>query len=54
MTSPLSAFAGEAIYLGTMLPYALLRSIDPAVKPFFARLESGEFLAYTAVSPSEK
>mgnify|MGYP001568683085 CR=1 FL=1 len=48
MSSPLSAFAGDAIYLDTMLPYALLRGIDPAVKPFFARLESGEFLAYTS------
>lgn len=48
MSSPHNAFAGDAIYLDTMLPYALLRGMDPAVKPFFARLEGGEFLAYTS------
>lgn len=48
MTAPLSTFAGDVIYLDTMLPYALLRGIDPAVKSFFNRIERGAFLAYTS------
>lgn len=49
MTAPLNSFAGEAIYLDTMLPYVFLRSIAPDTKPFFKRIERGEFLAYTSV-----
>lgn len=49
MTTPLSAFGGNVIYFDTMLPYALLRSIDPAVKLFFDRIERGVLLAYTSV-----
>lgn len=48
MTAPVSAFVGETIYLDSMLPYALLRGIDPAVKPFFDRIERGALLAYTS------
>jgi predicted nucleic acid-binding protein len=48
MTAPLSTFIGDVIYLDTMLPYALLRGIDPAVKPFFDRIERGTLLAYTS------
>ena len=48
MTTPLSAFAGEVIYLDTMLPYMLLRGVEPTVKPFFERIERGECLAYTS------
>ena len=49
MTMPLSAFAGNAIYLDTMLPYMLLRGVDLAVKHFFERIERGDFYAYTSV-----
>lgn len=48
MTAPLSAFVGDVICLDAMLPYALLRGIDPAVKPFFDRIERGMLLAYTS------
>jgi len=49
MSALLSTFDGQAIYLDTMLPYALLRGIDPAVKSFFARIEQGAIRAYTSV-----
>jgi hypothetical protein len=29
MSQPLTAFTGTALYLDTMIPYALLRGIDP-------------------------
>ncbi len=48
MTAPLNTFSGNTIYLDTMLPYALLRGIDPAAKAFFERIGHGELLAYTA------
>ncbi|MBI3943686.1 MAG: hypothetical protein HY326_11790 [Chloroflexi bacterium] len=49
MTAPLSGFSGSTIYLDTMLPYAFLRGIDPGVKAFFDRLESGDITAFTSV-----
>jgi len=49
MTTPLNAFTGSIIYLDTMLPYMLLRGVDPAIKPFFARIERGELYAYTSI-----
>jgi predicted nucleic acid-binding protein len=49
MIAPISAFDKEAIYLDTMMPYALLRGIDPAIKTFFQRIERGEFQAFTSV-----
>ena len=45
----LTDFTGQAIYLDTMLPYIFLRGIDAAAKSFFARIEDGEFLAYTSI-----
>jgi len=42
MTTPLSAFTGNVIYLDTMLPYMLLRGVDPAVKHFFQQIERGD------------
>ena len=45
MTAPLDAFTGSVIYLDTMLPYMLLRGVDPAVKHFFKRIEEGDFAA---------
>ncbi len=49
MTRPLNAFTGNVIYLDTMLPYLLLRSIDESVRPLFKRIERGELRAYTSV-----
>jgi predicted nucleic acid-binding protein len=49
MTASLSTFNGQAIYLDTMVPYALFRSVDPLAETFFSRLESNTFLAYTSV-----
>lgn len=49
MSALLSTFDEQVIYLDTMLPYALLRGIDPAVKSFFARIEQGAIRAYTSV-----
>ena len=48
MTAPLAVFTGSVIYLDTMLPYMLLRGVDPAVKHFFKRMEEGDFAAYTS------
>lgn len=48
MTAPLHAFDGQAVYLDTMMFYALLRGIEPSAKTFFARIESGAFSAYTS------
>lgn len=49
MSRPLTDFTGDALYLDTMIPYALLRGIDPAVQSLFARIEAGEPVAYTSV-----
>jgi predicted nucleic acid-binding protein len=49
MSKSLAAFTGDVLYLDTMIPYALLRGIDPAVGTLFARIEAGEFRAYTSV-----
>jgi hypothetical protein len=40
MSLLLSSFTGKIIYLDTMLPYALLRGVDPAAEVFFARIEN--------------
>lgn len=48
MTTSLSSFTGNAIYIDTMIPYMLLRGIAEA-QPFFECLERGELLAYTSV-----
>lgn len=49
MSEPLADFTGTALYLDTMIPYALLRGIDPAARDLFARIEAGELRAYTSV-----
>ena len=48
VTQSLDNFSQDTIYMDTMIPYALLRAIDPAVKPFFQKLEAGEFQAFTS------
>jgi predicted nucleic acid-binding protein len=49
MSQILSDFSGTQIYLDTMVPYALLRGLDTAVQTFFAKLEEGQFHAFTSV-----
>lgn len=49
MSRPVADFTGNALYLDTMVPYALLRGIEPAAQALFARIQAGEFLAYTSV-----
>jgi predicted nucleic acid-binding protein len=49
MSKPLSAFAGEALYLDTTVLYALLRGIEPGVQVLFTRIEHAELRAYTSV-----
>lgn len=49
MTAPISEFKEGTIYLDTMLPYALLRAIDPEVNAFFRRIQSGDVVAFTSV-----
>jgi predicted nucleic acid-binding protein len=49
MTEVWTAFSGTALYLDTMVPYSLLRGLDPSVRALFARIEAGEIRAYTSV-----
>lgn len=49
MSKPLTDFSENTLYLDTMIPYALLRGIDPAAQTLFSRIESGEVAAYTSV-----
>lgn len=48
MTSLWQNFQGNAIYLDTMVPYALLRGIEPSAKELFAQIEQGKFQAFTS------
>ena len=49
MSQILTQFSGRAVYLDTMIPYALLRGIEPAAKVLFERIQIGEIMAYTSV-----
>ena len=49
MSESLASFTGAVLYLDTMIPYALLRGLDPAARDLFARIETGELQAYTSV-----
>lgn len=50
MIQSVATFNGEALYLDTMVPYALLRNIESqAVQSLFQRLQGGEFQAFTSV-----
>ena len=49
MTKPVSDYTGGALYLDTMVPYALLRGIDPAAQELFSRIQQGELTAFTSV-----
>jgi hypothetical protein len=46
---PFARFQGQAIYLDTMVPYALLRGLDPEAQTLFARIQNGELRAFTSV-----
>jgi predicted nucleic acid-binding protein len=49
MSKPLAEFSGTTLYLDTMIPYALLRNIEPAATELFGRIKAGELHAYTSV-----
>ena len=48
MSRSLVSFSGTAIYLDTMVFYALVRNIEPvAVKALFRRIERAPITAFT-------
>lgn len=49
MSVSLAEFRGTTLYLDTMIPYALLRKIEPAAAELFERIKAGELYAYTSV-----
>ncbi len=49
MSKLLASFTGTTLYLDTMIPYALLRGLDPAARDLFAHIEAAELQAYTSV-----
>lgn len=49
MSKPLADFSDNMLYLDTMIPYALLRGIDPVAQTLFTRIQSGQVSAYTSV-----
>jgi len=49
MSQPVASFAGNALYLDVMIPYALLRGIEPAAQILFDRIQKGELVAHTSV-----
>jgi predicted nucleic acid-binding protein len=49
MTKLVGDFTGATLYLDAMVPYALLRGIEPTVQALFTRLQAGELSAYTSV-----
>lgn len=49
MSIPFAEFVGDAIYVDTMIPYALLRGLEPMAQTVFSRVQAGELVAYTSV-----
>lgn len=49
MSRPLADFRGDALYLDTMILYALLRGLEPTARILFGRIQAGELIAYTSV-----
>ncbi len=49
MSRHIADFSGDFVYLDTMIPYALLRGINPEAKSVFDRIQKGELKAYTSV-----
>jgi len=48
VSQSLAQFTGASLYLDTMIPYALLRGLDPAAQALFTRIQAGELVAYTS------
>jgi predicted nucleic acid-binding protein len=48
MSTNIRKFLGQTLYLDTMIPYALLRGIEPEAKALFDRIQNGGFTAYTS------
>jgi predicted nucleic acid-binding protein len=48
MNSSIADFTGHTLYLDTMIPYALLRGIEPEAKQLFERIQTGSIEAYTS------
>lgn len=49
MSRPISTFSGQALYLDTMVFYALVRNIEPdVVKPLFHQINEGHWQAFTS------
>ena len=46
MSVSLAEFRGTTLYLDTMIPYALLRNIEPAATELFERIKAGELCVY--------
>lgn len=44
----LAEFRGSVVYLDTMVPYALLRGIEPAAQGLFDRIQAGAIQAFTS------
>ncbi len=49
MSQSIIDFNGDELYLDTMIPYALLRGVEPAAQDLFRRFEEGAVMAYTSV-----
>ena len=49
MSTPLTDFTGDSLYLDTMIFYGLLRGIEPAAQRLFSRIQAGEFMTHTSV-----
>lgn len=49
MSMPLADFTGSTLYLDTMIPYAMLRNIEPAAAALFERISGGEIKACSSV-----
>jgi predicted nucleic acid-binding protein len=49
MSDVITSFTRATLYLDTMIPYALLRGLDPAARDLFTRIETAELQAYTSV-----
>ena len=49
MSVSLAEFRGTTLYLDTMIPYALLRNIEPVAAELFERIKAGELYGYTSV-----
>ena len=49
MSESVTAFTGNALYLDTMIFYALLRGLDAIAQSLFTRIQDDKIQAYTSV-----